>query len=289
MSGMILNTINRRLVNRVVDDEGRVLSGCTPRTGKCQLPVYEEAFSARMRDYPRTDWDDLLNGNSSLETLIRWYHDQKQEGSCTANAADGGYETILSMQVGPQNCIKQSPIATYRWCSPGPKSGSNIEEIVEQFQKVGSLPEDTPENRARLKAMGLNEKHVLQHTGYYQEFPAGWEETAAHFQIDEAYRVASFAGGMSALFDDFVVHYGRAGHSIFAVCPVKSGSVYYWKFGNSWNTHPEGGWGEVGENGIRMFGFDSESFLKNAIASYGAVAYRSVKITESFLKGMRGV
>jgi hypothetical protein len=139
-----------------------------------------------------------------------------------------------------------------------------------------------------MKLMGLPENHVLQHTGYYQKFPAGWEETAAHFRIDEAYRVASFEGGMSALFDDFIVHYGRASHSIFAVCPIKSGSAYYWKYGNSWNTHPDGGWGEVGQNGIRMFGFDSESFIRNAIGSYGAVAYRSVVLTEAFLKGLGG-
>jgi hypothetical protein len=287
VTGLLITPPDPRIVDVVVDANGHTLRGCAPRTGNCKLPVFEEVFASRMRDYPRSDWDDLLKDNASLETLIRWMHNQKQEGTCTANAADGGYETILNMQVGPQNGIKQSPIATYRWCASGPNSGSNVEEIVEQFQKVGSLPEDTPENRARLKAMGLPENHVLQHTGYYQKFPEGWEDTAPHFRIDEAYRVASFEGGVSAMFDDFIVHYGRAGHSIFGVCPAKSGSVYYWKYGNSWDTHPQGGWGEVGQNGIRMFGYDSESFLRNAIASYGAVAYRSVVITEAFLKGMK--
>jgi hypothetical protein len=188
------------------------------------------------------------------------------------------------MTCGPENGIMLSPISVYRWVASGPNSGSNVLRNVEQMQKVGALPVDTPENRARLKLMGLPEEHVLKHTGYYQKFPTGWEDTASHFQIVEAYEAKTFEGCVCGLFDDFVLQYGRAGHSIFGVTPTKDAGKYYVKYGNSW-----GKWGSEGDNGLQMWGFDSEAFLKNAIGPYGAALIRSVKVTSAMLKSLRGV
>jgi hypothetical protein len=246
-----------------------------------KLPIFEDAFASLMKDYPRTDWDDMLADNASLETLIRWAHDQLREGTCASNMVMAGYETCLNMTVGPVNGMMCSPISVYRWLASGPNTGSGVVENVEQMQRVGALPVDTPENRARLKLMGLPEHHVLQHTGYYQKFPTGWEDTAAFFQIIEAYRAKTFEGCVTGLFNDFALMYGRAGHAICGVTPVKQGKTYYLKYANSW-----GQWGEVGDNGLQMFGYDSESFVRNAIPDYGAVLVRSVKLTDQFLRAM---
>lgn len=283
MSSLILDRIDPRWVDVVTGPDGTPARGCRPMTPQCRgkLPIFEEVFSRRVRDYPRSDWDDLLRENTSLETLIRWIHDQLQEGTCASNMVMCAFETCLNMTLGPANGMMMSPISVYRWIASGPQSGSGIVDNVVQMQQVGALPVDTPENRARLKAMGLPEHHVLQHTGYYQKFPSGWQETAAHFQIVEAYRATTFEGCVSGLFDDFTLCYGRAGHAICGVTPAKSGSTYYIKYANSW-----GKWGQVGDNGLQMFGYDSESFLRNAIATYGAVLIRSVKVTEQLLQAL---
>jgi hypothetical protein len=286
MNGLLTKPLDKRWVDVTLAPNGYPARGCRPAdpSFKTTLADYEEVFSANLRDHPRTDWDDLLKVNCSLETLVRWIHDQKQEGTCASNAVCGVHETCLSMTVGSANGMMLSPIGVYRWVASGPNSGSGILENIERMQTVGTLPVDTPENRARLKLMGLPETHVLQHTGYYQAFPTGWEDTAAYFRIEEAYRAATFDGCVSGLFDGFALHYGRAGHSIFGVAPVKQGSTYYVKYGNSW-----GPWGEVGVNGLQMFGYDSESFLRQAIVDYDAVLVRSVALTDAFLKAMRGV
>lgn len=271
--------INKQFIDVMRGPDGSLARGCAPMTevAKTALPQYEEVYSETLRDYPRSDWDDLLVNNQSLEKQVQWTHDQKQEGTCAANAADLVYETCAAMQLGKKNVMMNSPIATYRWIAGGPNTGSGIVDNITQLQKVGTLPVDTPENRARLKAMGLNENHVLQHTGYYQKFPTGWEETAAYFQVEEAYRAITFDGCVTGLFNDFALLYGRAGHAICGLTVVKQNNVWYIKYGNSW-----GKWGEVGENGLQMFGYDSEAFLRNALNSYGAVLVRSIKLSDNF-------
>lgn len=283
MSSGILTSVNPALVDILVDPQGRPLRGCHPRNWKVgsRLPLFEDAFFSTLRDYPRSDWDDLVKDNVSLELLIRWIHNQLQEGTCASNAMDLVYEVCMAMCVGIRNAIKQSPIAVYRWIASGPGTGSNIMDNVEQITKIGSLPEDTPENRAFLKLMGLPESHVLKHTGYYQAFPSGWQETAKHFTVTEAYEVNSFEGAVTGLMNDFALIYGRAGHAICGVTFVKINGVWHIKYGNSW-----GLWGEKGENGLQMFGYDSESFVRNAIGSYGACLVRSVRVSDLYLKAI---
>jgi hypothetical protein len=233
-----------------------------------------------MRDYPRSDWDDLLDQNVSLERLIQCTHNQKQEGTCASNALDLTYEVCAGMTLGLQSVMMNSPIATYRWIASGPGTGSVISDNIEQLTKVGTLPVDTPENRQKLTAMGLNPNHVLQHTGYYQRFPTGWEDTAAHFRLDPdgTFIAKTFGGCVTGLLNDYALLYGRAGHAICGVTVVKRNGVYCLKYGNSW-----GEWGDVGDNGLKMFGYDTESFVKNAITSYGAILVKSILVTPALL------
>ena len=283
MSGLLTKPLNPQFVDVLVGPDGQPLRGCRPRTeamGKA-FPVYEDAFASTMRDYPRSDWDDVLEDNQSLETLVPWTHDQSSEGTCASNATALAFEIAMAMILGTAHAIKTSPIAVYRWIASGPGTGSVISDNLKQIQKVGTLPVDTPANRAILKAMGLNESHVLTHTGYYQKFPANWQETAAHFVAVEAYETRSFAGAVTGMFNGFALVYGRAGHAICGVVLVKSGKVYYIKYANSW-----GKWGEVGENGLQMFGFDSESYVTNSFPSYGAYLIRTVRLSDAMLQAI---
>lgn len=268
--------LNPKYVDVLTMPDGTVARGCKIDNVKVgsRFPVYEEA----MPIHPRSDWGDLIKDNVSLERLIQWTHDQSQEGTCASNATAAVLETASQITVGQRATMMMSPISIYRWIASGPNTGSNIGDNLVQLQKTGMLPVDTPENRAKLKVMGLNESHVLKHTGYYQKFPEGWEDTAAFFRGVEAYEITSFDGIISALLDDFPVVYGRSGHAIIGVTPVYKNGVWYVKYGNSW-----GKWGEVGENNLQMFGHDSESFLSRQIPSYRAWALRTIFLTDQLI------
>jgi HAMP domain-containing protein len=69
-------------------------------------------------------------------------------------------------------------------------------------------------SRARLKLMGLPETHVLQHTGYYQKFPEGWQETAAHFKPLEVIFPTSWRQAVCLVLHGYAVGVGRSGHAI---------------------------------------------------------------------------
>jgi hypothetical protein len=265
-----------RYIDVVSLPDGTMARGCRPDGAVVgsRFPVYEDAMPL----HPRSDWVDLIKDNVSLERLIQWVHNQNPEGTCASNAACAVWETASQITVGPLATMMMSPISIYRWIASGPNTGSVIGDNLTQLQKTGCLPVDTPENRAKLTKMGLNPNHVLKHTGYYQKFPEGWEDTAAYFQGVEAYEIRSFDGIISALIDDFPVVYGRSGHAITGVTPVFKNGVWYVKYANSW-----GQWGEVGENKIQMFGYDSERFLSSQVPSYKAWALRTIKLSDKLL------
>lgn len=252
-------------------------TGCLPRNDVCgaEMPIYEKEFGV----YPRSEWDRIDSENNSLEEVITYLHNQKSEGSCASNAASCAFETCWNMTLGKDASVPMSPIALYRFLARGPGSGSTISGNIKRLTEVGSLPVDTPENRAALEAMGLDPNHVLQHVGYYQTFPSGWEETAKYFQCAESFDIGSFDGLVSAVWDDFAVEYGRAGHAICAVDAVKRNGVWCIKYQNSW-----GNWGERGSNGLQAYGYDTESYVSSSIRSYGAFAVRSIKVTDPVLR-----
>jgi hypothetical protein len=268
--------IDSRFIDVITGPSGSPLRDCLPDETKCgsRFPVFEDA----QRVHPRSDWGDLLKENVSLERLIQWTHNQNPEGTCASNASSLVYEMGMRLSVGSNATMMMSPISIYRWIASNGDEGSNIGDNLVQARKVGFLPVDTPENRATLKAMGLNENHVLKHIGYSQKFPTGWQETAAYFQPEEAYEILTFDGIVSALLDDFPVVYGRSGHAIAGVTPVYRDGKWYVKYGNSW-----GKWGEVGENGLQMFGYDSESFLSGQIRTYTAWAMRTIKLSDKLV------
>lgn len=233
-----------------------------------EFRVYEDTHAT----YPRSQWEQLLTEHAGLESLVKKIKNQGNEGSCASNATCQCFEIAWNMSMGTKHWIEMSPISIYRWVASGPSSGSTISGNLRQLRDVGCLPVDTADNKAILKAAGRPESHVLKTTGYSQSFPGNWKDTAKFFRALEWYDINSFDGFVSALLEGFPVCYGRAGHAICGVRLVKRDGQWTIKYANSW-----GNWGEAG------YGYDSESYISNAIQSYGAWALCCPVLTDEFL------
>ncbi len=251
----------------LLDIPGR--GDCLPRddTFGSEFPVYEEAYSI----YPRSDWGAILNSHIGMEVLVRKIKNQGQEGSCASNATAQCFEIAWNLMLGTNHWMEFSPISIYRWVAPGPGSGSTISGNLRQLRDVGLLPVGSEANKEILRKVGLPESHVLNPTGYHQNFPSNWQNTSLFFRAAEWYDISSFEGMVSAIFEGYPVCYGRAGHAICGVRVVNRNGTWAIKYANSW-----GNWGEGG------YGYDTESYISGAIRSYGAWALRCPVLTDEF-------
>jgi hypothetical protein len=251
--------------------------GCLPRiamTGDplfgAEAPIFEETI----RDIiPEREWKKYIEDYQiSDRPCVRDIKDQGQEGSCTSNGGTQGWQVCAVDQLGDRGFVNLSAISLYKRVGRNPQSGSTVGDNVRELRDVGALPAIGED--AKLTKMGLDPKHVMPHTGFYTQFPSGWEETAKFFRIDEYWDIESMDGFGTALLNGWPVHYGRRGHSILAVALViKDGQVMV-EYANSW----EESWGDQG------FGYDTVSGLRSAINQYGAYAYRTIVLTDELLK-----
>jgi hypothetical protein len=256
--------------------------GCRPRQSEpgSFCGFFDEHFKA----IPRSDWAEYSENDVSVEQLIRDVYNQGNEGTCTANGGAQAFCITTVMQYGDKAHMKMSPISTYKFCARGPNTGSSVDCIARRMRDNGLLPVDNSRNRQILTTAGLNPDHVLKATGYYQRFPSGWEETAKHFRIDEMYEVRSYEEFISALFYDFAVLYGRAGHAICGTKPKRRTGRWGSNYVNSW-----GNWGAASEDNPDLtygIGWDSESFLSRSIRAYGAIAFRSTVLSDKILNAL---
>ncbi len=250
---------------------GLLSRGCLPRDAKfgSEQPVYEELFEL----YPRSDWPDLIRQNQSLRQLVVQIKNQKNEGSCASNATTQALQICWLQTFGHKAFVEFSPISIYRWVASSPNNGSTIDGNLRQLRDVGALPIRNSASEESLRLMGLPTNHTLTPTGYYQDFPSNWKDTAKFFQGIEALDIGSFAGMVSASLDGFAIVYGRSGHAICGIAPYQDGSTYGIDYANSWGAN----WGDDG------FGRDTEAFISRAISSYGAWALRSVNVSDEAL------
>jgi len=233
------------------------LQSCLPRSDTlgASWPIYEDAVGV----IPRNEWPGLVaQQGRTMQPLVRKIKNQGQEGSCASNGCSGAAESLYVKQFGPENWVELSAMSLYKRVASSAQSGSTINDNIREISTRGVLPADNTENRARFK-------HVHSNTGFAKALPSGWEETAKLFRVVEWFDVRNMDGFISAIFRGAPVFYGRAGHAIFAVSVVYTGGEWAVKYANSW-----GDWGEDG------FGYDTESFVRGAIQSYGAVAPRVV-------------
>lgn len=225
---------------------------------RCQ--AYGDAVSV----IPQSQWPELAqlaiaSGGGSSQLVTRIY-DQKQEGSCVANACSQAHEIVQAIQVGKENVVHLSAISLYKRIGSSPNSGAMVSDGLEEMAERGVLPLDTPENRAKFGTS------VMPNTGFRTPYPANWEETAKKFRATEWFIVESLEELITALFNHHPVVVGRSGHSIAYTDPVYQDGALLVKYCNSWGTG-------FGENG---FGYDSLRLIRSS-ASW-AFALRSVVV-----------
>ncbi len=231
------------------------------------------AFGKRCQSYgdavpviPQSQWPELADlaakaGGGASQLVTRIY-DQKNEGSCVANACSQAHEIVQATQVGKANVVHLSAISLYKRIGSSPNSGAMVSDGLEEMAERGILPLDDDANRAKFGAA------VMPNTGFRTAYPANWEATAKLFRATEWFVVDTLEELITALFNQHPVVVGRSGHSICYCDPVyQSGSLLV-KYANSWHES----WGENG------FGYDSLRMIRSS-ASW-AFALRSVVVNE---------
>lgn len=236
------------------------------------------AFSSTMTEFeqvfgviPSAKWPELIEKIDAsagwIERLITRIYNQGREGSCVSNATGQAHEIIQAAQYGKPNVIHLSAISLYKRVARSASSGSMLDANLDEIERRGILPLDTPENRARFT-------HVMPATGFTTPFPAGWETTAGLLTSIERYIIRTFEGIITALLQGFPVVVGRQGHSICYVRPVYRNGALAVIYANSW-----GPWGFGAGDFTKGFGLDSTSQIRQS-ASW-AFALRSVNVKQS--------
>lgn len=234
-------------------------------------PVFEEVFANDL--IPESNFREILEDTGiALSGLKRYQYNQRNEGTCTGNAAAQAYAYQWKMQFPSIELVATpSPIAHYRGhrCGSGPNSGSSVYCNMNSIKSKGTLliKDTNSMGRAIYEKAGLPQEHLLNAVGFYQSFDwnSAWLDTAKHFRFDEMYDVATGQGFFTALLRGFTIVYGRQGHAICAADVVYRSGGLYAKYDNSW--------GEWGDNG---FGYDSQSLINRS--SRGAIAVRSIVV-----------
>lgn len=185
-------------------------------------------------------------GGGADEYVTRIY-DQKQEGSCVANATSQSHEIIQAKTFGLENVVQLSAISLYKRIGSSPNSGAMVSDGLKEMQNRGILPLANEENQGRFD-------HTMPNTGFRTPFPNGWQETAKRFAGVEAYVVRSIGALMTALCRQEPVVVGRQGHSICYTRPIRRNGRRVVKYANSWHES----WGDNG------FGYDSQSQISQS-------------------------
>ena len=223
-------------------------------------PSFEERFGTLSEAEIREAIAHMDAHGGSLDLLVTRIFDQRQEGSCVANATGQAHQLAQAVMLGVDRVVQVSAISLYKRIGRTASSGAFVSDGWKELNRRGILPLDTPENRERFG------EHVMPNTGFNVPFPAGWESTGIQFAGIEAWNINTMAGLESALCKRFPVVVGREGHSICYCRPMRdSRGRRIHKYVNSWSED----WGENG------FGFDSEAKIQQA-ARY-AFALRAVR------------
>jgi len=225
-------------------------------------------FSDQIEVIPESDWKEIAMENQrrkfSAAWLISRIFNQSNEPSCTSNASGQAVEIVQGFQFGLANVIQVSPISLYVRVGSR-SSGSSVDDNLEELQTRGILPLDNEANKARFKV-------VFPHTGY-AKLPSGWEDSASHLMVMEAFTIHSLAEGVTANLLGYPVVYGRRGHAICGCDWVYDDEgVPWWVYANSW-----GKWGDAHARFSYGFGYDSRRVVSEGMD--WAYAIRSVKIS----------
>lgn len=220
------------------------------------------SYESTQTIHPRNTWEakveQIQEVNAGGEWLVTRIYDQKNEGSCVANACCQAHEIVQAKMLGKDRVVHLAAMHLYRRIGSSPNSGAMVSDGMEELQSRGVLPLDTPENRA------VYGDHVMQNTGWRNTIPPNSAGTAEKFKAVECLVVNSTEGLGSALLNGHPVVVGREGHSI-CYCGIvfKNGRLLI-PYANSWGGGDDG-WGQALGEHPSGFGFDSESqFRKSA-------------------------
>lgn len=204
---------------------------------------------------PRSDWDDWIaahdkNKSSAHDYSARFTH-QGGSHECVCHAATQSFEIAYNRQFsGLNHAVYFSPVALYTRITGGRQmGGSNVNDSLRELMSRGAIPEhDGPEwlggkggQAKRFKVTvhqtsGRSEEHWPT-KGWIREsqFAEGWQNTARHFRVLEAFYIGGREQHFSAVLRGLVVVNGRSGHSIPHVKIVKSSGKYLSMYRDSYN------------------------------------------------------
>jgi len=226
---------------------------------------FKAHFADNVEVIPESQWKDLIAemdaAGGGADQLVTRIYDQKNEGSCVANACSQACEIAQAVQFGKENVTHLSAMSLYKRIGRSPNSGAMIDDGLEEMAEKGILPLDTPENRAK-----FGDK-VMPNTGWSTRYPADWEATARKFRAAEWFIVDTVNELITALLLQIPVVVGRQGHSICYCRPMYRNGPLVAKYANSWHES----WGDQG------FGYDTMSQIRQS--SNWAFALRSVVVT----------
>ena len=227
-------------------------TGCLPR---CSSPgEYAPIFGERIMVIDSREWDRILQDReASGETLngradVRKIKDQDGVGSCAAESTAQAIEVTMVRSGQPWEEL--NPWSIYRVTSGGRDAGSNIDRNLQFARDVGVLP---------VKWFPRYDSSGKVVNRWNARPPAGWEEIASQYRIDEWYDCTTTAEIGTALLLGFAVVIGWSSHSELLVdlLPGQKAMV-----ANSWGT----AWGDGG--------FHVEPLARVNFA-YGAFAVRT--------------
>ena len=198
------------------------------------------------------------------ENVITRVYNQKNEGSCVANAYGAGHELCQAIQVGTENVIPLSAISLYDRIGRSAQSGAMVSDGWDELVRGGIGPLDTPKNRERFG------NRVKSNTGFRTAYPTGYKELMLEFVGVEATIIRSLQGLKSAGVTPGGIIVGREGHSILYVRIRTKSGRFVFMYVNSWDR-----WGQPAGNMEYGFGHDTLSQIQKS-ASY-AVKIRAVK------------
>lgn len=226
-------------------------------------------FADEVPDIEESQWpalaEQMKSAGGGLTQLVTRIYDQRNEGSCVANATSQAHEVKQAEQYGLNKVVPLSAISLYKRIGRSPNSGAMVSDGIEEMASRGVLPLDTPENRAK-----FGDK-VMPNTGWSTRYPTGWEAVAQQFKGHEWYVVRSVRSLITALFKGCPVVVGRQGHSICYLDPVYRNGSLGVIYANSW-----GPWGFAAGRHPSGFGLDSRSQI--SMSASWAFALRSVVI-----------
>lgn len=215
---------------------------------------------------PRSEWDEWIgkheqNKSSALDFSARYTH-QGNSHECVCHAATQSFEIAYNRQfAGTKHAVYFSPLALYTRITGGRQwGGSNVDDSLRELMSRGAIPEhDGPEWLGGKAGQVKRFKFTVNQTagrsedqwptkGFITEskFTDGWEQTARHFRVLEAYYIGSRDAHASALLRGWCVVNGRQGHSIPHVKLVKNSGRYLSMYRDSYNRDlydSEGLWG----------------------------------------------